>query len=228
MSKRKGDQIVTKSQLGPAVKRIAINLYEEKYVNFMLTGNGVSDGREAVTNAWTFRSAIAPGLTNSVGIGQGTNYNQRVGDKIRLKKIVFTIRIIPADGAVGGSHSDYCRVVVYRNKQANGAVVTQAQVFDPITGLNYASMHPRNLLLKDRITLTRDFTHQMVLVGGGSGSGPEMLMEVTITPKQVINYNGTSGVISEVLKNDYGIGFISSANDCCQIIINAQVVFTDA
>jgi len=217
--KRKADQTVTKSQLGPMVRKINTQLYEKKAFTWVPFANA------ATVSTWTVKSLLgSTGAGNR--IGQGTDYNQRVGDKIRLSRIHVSLRIQP-QSVMPDANGNFCRVIVYHNKQANGAAPTATQIFNTDDVLSL-----RNHLLRERITILKDFVHQMVVTGTNAGAnltaGPEYFGTFTIYPKQIISYNGSTGEITEILKHDYGMAFATDTAACCVVNVQAQVVFTDA
>lgn len=216
-----------RSKLGPKVKRIVTSMYEKKAVDEIVATNYTPVGPN-----WSIASVIGDtqlGGAGTYAIAQGTNFNQRVGDVVTLHRIDFMVRITPAIAGAGNIDGAMCRFIVYHNKQANGTRPTATQIFvtDSITSL-------RNHLLRDRISVLKDYTHQMVVTTQNAGAaltmGPEALVQFSIYPKTKIHYNGTSGVLNEILRNDYGFAVCTDAGagaSCCTINVNAQVVYTD-
>lgn len=120
-----------------------------------------------------------------------------------------------------------CRVVVYHNRSAGGAVPTATTIFD--TNDLFAG---RNVTFSKRYTLMDDITHQMVVTtlnstNGIATTGPSMFKCLRIPVNKKVQFNGNAGTISDLIEEDYGIGFASDTGSCCNIQINAKVWFKD-
>jgi len=226
--KRVTKTAVTKNQLGRMVRSYVTNIEEKKYIQFCCTSSTWNTG--TATNAtWTFGSAIQGGqnavLGAMVGVIQGTNRNERVGNRIRLHRIDFLINIVPISGPTMFDGS-ICRVVVYHNKEPQGSLVTSAQTF--ASDIYNA---PRNEQYRNRISILKDFTHSMVATGTNAGAvlstGPQFLGKFSIYPKQVVEYSGSTGTIATIMKHDYGVGWCSDTTSCCNITCVGTVVYTD-
>lgn len=168
--------------------------------------------------AWTFQS-------NLFQIAQGTNANQRIGNKIYVKKIEFCFTMTPLSGLpLGGCMA---RTVVYHNKLCNGELPTATTLFsaDSISAF-------KNWVNNPKFTIMKDMMHSMVRTsdnaGAVSGAGPGMLAKFSIYPKQVIDYDNNATLITDLLKHDYGIGYICSDATACQMRLRTRVIFTDA
>lgn len=214
--KRKTDQLAKKSDVVKITKKVLKAQAEKKahtYRVFNATANAVT---------WTIKSFLGD-TTN--GIGQGVSIEDRIGDKIRLAAIHFAVRIIPA-GVMPDTNGNFCRMVVYHNKQADGALPTATELFnsDEVVSL-------RNHRYRDRLSILKDFTHQMVVTGTNGAtqvtSGPEFFGTFSIYPKQIISYTGADGFLADISKHDYGFAFCGDAASCCNATVWSQVVFTD-
>lgn len=217
--KRKA-KALTKKNLPKLVRQIQIRQAEHKTYSFTVAA-AVSVG-----TGWTLNSLIAGAAASTLGIKQGIDYNQRIGDRIRLHAIHYTVYIVPASVMPDGNGS-FCRVIVYHNNQAGGLLPTGTDLFVADTANEL-----RNPLLRNRLTILKDFTHQMVVTGTNAASnltsGPEFFGTFSMYPKTEITYVGaTDGEIDTVSKHDYGIGFCSTTAACCNVSIKTQVVYTD-
>lgn len=207
-----------KKQVRKIAKTVYRSLSEKKAYNALI------DGGTAVATTWTIRSFLGGAAASGRGIAEGVTETTRTGDKIRLQAIHFTVTIVPL-AAMPDLNGSFCRVVVWHNKQANQALPTATQIWnsDSVEEL-------RNNNFRDRISILKDFTHQMVLTGetGGAAfsSGPEFFGTFSIYPKTQVSYTGADGEIDTILKNDYGIAFAADAA-CCLITVRAQVVYYD-
>lgn len=218
-SKRQRRDTVAKRRIASVTKRVLRQQLEKKYFNTDLYSGTAPD-------SWTFRSAIA-------GLQQGSTATTRIGDKIRIHKIEFMVSIEPLPVANTESGSR-CRVILYHNKQANGAVPTAANgVFDSdeILSLRY---HPK----LPQYTVLKDYVHNMSIMSAAFDSGTSTTLPLTagppiqfkwvIYPKTPIAFTSSAGTISDILRDDYGLGFVGDESDCCNIEVITKVTFTDA
>lgn len=178
----------------------------------------------ATLTSWNVQSLIC-GTGAGQRLIQGSDFNERIGDKIRLHAIHFNVRIQPV-AVMPEGNGNFCRFIVYHNKQANGAEPLATEIFtdDLVLAL-------RNQIYRDRISVLKDFTHQMVVTGTNAGanltSGPEFFGTFSIYPKQILSFNSSVGDIANLIKHDYGVAYAADTAACCVITVRAQVVFTD-
>lgn len=159
------------------------------------------------------------------GITQGTDVNHRIGDRIRLTKIEFLFFVQPVVDVpmVTGTR---CKVLLYHNKQCNGALPTGAGMFDVdnINSLRLVAKQPQ-------FTVLREYTHVMsVLSSNGTApvsAGPCTQWKWTIYPKKQIQYINNNTDITALLRDDYGFGFIADDANCCSLACTIKVHFVD-
>lgn len=177
-----------------------------------------------ILTTWTFDSFLE-------GIVQGTALNQRVGNQIYVKKIYvqFTMSplvTMPVAGAL-------CRFVMYHNKECNGALPSGASNF---TANNWSGVPL--FQLKPKISYPRDQTHSYVVtawnsngaIGNGAVSavGPLKVIRMVLYPKTRVDYTANTGAISDVLKHDFGVGFVCTSATSCALDYQFRVEYTDA
>lgn len=160
-------------------------------------------------------------------MAQGVGANQRVGNGIRIVALEAFVNIFPEIGHIGGG-GDICRVVIYHNKAANGAVAQASQVWDTNTFTT-----GRNVNFKDQYSLLQDFTHAMTATADSSSTGaalwagPRFFKCIRVPLKHVVNFTGSAGLISDLTEEDFGIGFVSTGALCCNIVVTSKVWFKD-
>lgn len=205
-----------KTTLGNYVKRVVTSLEEKK-----ATAAALDFTSKSPSANWQFISGLA-----AANISQGTAKNQRIGERIKIWKIDFVFTIIPTPGSAFMTDGTCCRFIIYHNKQANGAIPVSSQLWNTDT-----EAATRNITFVNRISVLKDFTHSMVATSQNAGTvltaGPKLLTTVTIYPKAKISYQGSTGTISDILKDDYGIGYVTEAAGCCSMACNVQVHYTD-
>lgn len=150
-------------------------------------------------------------------IAQGVTESQRVGRKCTIRAIGWRWDIALPNTATVGSTSDVVRVVLYLDKQANGAIAT-------VTGIlktdDYQSFN--NLANKGRFRTLMDRTYSFsATAGSGRGStdtlsfGENRIIDnffkkVTIP----IEFSGSTGALTELRSNNIGVLLLSKSGLC--------------
>lgn len=204
-----------RDQLGNFVKKSIISIAEEKHKFGAIVSN------VGATQAFQIHSILA-----GLAIAQGTGKNERIGEKIRLRRIELYIQMIPVAGTVG-TNGSVCRFVVWHSNAANGATPAATGLFDQDN-----LMSGNNLTYANRYSHLKDFVHYMVPTSSSAGgavvtSGPMMLQTLKFYPKTVVEYSGTAGTTADIVKHDYGTAFTADDSGCCTIYVYAKVVYTD-
>lgn len=198
----------------PVVKRIMNNMLEKKSKLTSLQVGANPDG------TWDFFS----GLT---GITQGTTASTRIGNRITVTSIRFTVMITL--NAVSSPAGALCRCILYHNKEAVGAVPAVYGIFDQDNILAN-----RNVAQLPRYSILRDYTHQLTPTAYDAANsnfayGPPIKFVWTIYPRKVINFDGNSGTITDLFKDDYGFACaMAGPGGVCAMTVDAKVMFTDA
>lgn len=208
------------------VRRVVFNMAEKKFFNQTM---GVAATPLVVGATWQFFSTLCTNSTTGsvVGIKQGTGASDRLGNKILLRQINFTIRMTPTF-ASGMTDGCFCRVIVYKNKEAVGSVPTGADMFV----LDVVDAN-RNIPLTPKLSVLRDLGHTMVTTAAVAAStplavGPVKLIKFSVFPNKIIDYSGgNSGAITDILKHDFGIGFCATEANACNVVCAVQSIFSD-
>ncbi len=146
-------------------------------------------------------------------IPQGVTEKQRIGRKCTIKSIHWRYRMnIPEVDAAGDpSAGDTVRLILYLDKQANGATAAVLDV------LETASMHEfRNLANQGRFTVLMDKTVALNYSGLGS-DGAGVVSQAGVTKEfqtykkcdVPIEFSSTTGAIGEIRSNNLGVLMIS-------------------
>ncbi len=158
------------------------------------------------------------GVTDSINkIAQGVTESQRIGRKCTIKSINWKYRIaIPEiDAAASAEVADGVRVIMYIDKQCNGATAAVTDL------LETASVHSfRNLANSGRFVFLLDKLYVMnytTLASDGAGvvSSAEVTREYSFYKKcnLPIEFNSTTGVIAEIRSNNIGVLLIARNGD---------------
>ncbi len=150
-------------------------------------------------------------------IVQGTAEEERIGRKCTIKNIMwrYTLVIPEIDAQATPNPSVTARVILFLDKQANGAT---AAVLDVLESTDYQSFH--NLGNSQRFTTLLDRTHTlnysgMASDGAGLVSQAEVRREYSFYKacSIPIEFSSTTGVISEIRSNNIGVLLIANGGN---------------
>ncbi len=140
-------------------------------------------------------------------ISQGVGESNRVGRKCTIKSINWRYLVnIPTQAGADGSNSDIVRVVLYLDKQANGAAAGVTDIFESDDFQSF-----RNLSNTSRFQILMDRTHDInvqALAGDGAAndSGDKFISGTFFKKCNIpIEYSSTTGAITEVRSNNIGV-----------------------
>lgn len=147
-----------------------------------------------------------------VTIAQGVTESQRIGRKCTVTSINWNYEVVlPTVAGAGPQDGDQVRVILYQDRQANGAAATVTGILE--TG-NYQSF--RNLANTGRFRVLMDKTHSInSRAGAGTGAANDW-PQVTQTYKYhkrcniPLEYNSTTGALTELRSNNIGVLLLSS------------------
>lgn len=164
-------------------------------------------------------------------IPQGVGESARNGRKctIRLIEGHCAMTLPEVDAASTPTASDYLRVIVYLDKQCNGTTATTGLLLTaPLLVRNFA-----NLAEGDRFTFLHDKIYTLnytSLASDGAGvvSQASVVKHFTIRKKCAIpiEFNNTTGVLTEIRSNNIGILLISQ-NGRPQLHSDWRIRFSD-
>lgn len=171
-------------------------------------------------------------VTNSINlVAQGTTEVTRNGRKMTIKSINWRYTLfLPEQDAQGTpTSSDTVRIVMYVDKQANGATAAVTDI------LETAGVHSfRNLANTNRFVVLCDKQHTLNYRGMASdGAGlvsQGMVINHYTYYKKVdipIEFNATAGAMTEVMSNNIGV-LILSYSGVASIDSKVRIRFSDA
>ncbi len=178
-------------------------------------------------------STVAVGGTIAVNtinnIGQGVTESERIGRKCTIKSVSWRYRITLPTQVSGSATSDQVRVILYLDKQCNGAAAVATDI------LEVASLQSfNNLANKSRFRTLHDKIYNLVSPSGsGRGAtdtlafGEDMTSDALYKKVNIpIEFDSTTGAITEIRSNNIGILLLSSAG-LCQFISKTRIRFSD-
>lgn len=146
-----------------------------------------------------------------VVVPQGTTQSERIGRMIMIKKILLKYQLVLPNSTDMSETSDVIRVILYMDKQCNGATATVADI------LQSASFQAfRALDNSKRFTILMDRTEALTTpcaAGNGTANDSGRVLRFKRFYKNCsipIEYNSTTGAITEIRSNNLGILTISS------------------
>lgn len=137
-------------------------------------------------------------------VPQGTDENERIGRKITVYQISFNGIITQS------SSSDALRIILYLDKQANGANAAVSDILD--TADVYSFM---NLANRDCFEILQEWLFGSDTFATSGGAGKAFMQQVDIGIEVPIEFSGATGAITEVRSNNLGlllIGFDDTAS----------------
>ncbi len=146
-------------------------------------------------------------------IPQGITEKTRIGRKCTIRSINwrYVITLSESDAAATPARGDNCRIVMFVDKQCNGATAANTDIFE---SANYQSF--RNLANSGRFTILHDKNYTLNRVnmasdGAGLVSSAAVEREGTFF-KQCnipIEFNAAAGAIGEIRSNNIGTIFFA-------------------
>ncbi len=155
-------------------------------------------------------------ITDSVNkIAQGVTESTRVGRKCTLRSINWRWRLQLPNGTASASTSDTVRIIMYLDKQCNGATATAAAILESDDFQSF-----NNLANKSRFRTLMDRTYTInSKSGGGDGTtedyGKEGIDDSFYKRVNIpIEFDSTQGAITEIRSNNVGVLLISESGLC--------------
>ncbi len=143
-------------------------------------------------------------------IAQGITEVTRIGRKCTIRSINWRFQLLLPTQTAGANTSDVVRVILYLDKQANGAT---AAVTDIIEANDFQSFN--NLANKSRFRTLMDRSYTMnATAGGGNGStedyGETQINDTFFKKCNIpVEFDSTTGAITEIKSNNIGVLLLS-------------------
>ena len=152
--------------------------------------------------------ATTGGISDSslVVIPQNTTESGRIGRKVLVTKLFMNGHIHIPTTSNNDETSDILRMILYLDKQCNGAAATVTDILESADILSY-----RNLANSNRFTVLAD-KKWAISCSVGSGNGTSDSFAESYKPFKVnkmlkvpIEYDSTTGAITEIRSNNIGV-----------------------
>jgi len=149
-------------------------------------------------------------------IPQGVGEDERVGRKCTIRSINwrFSCDQVEANNVATPNPSEVIRVILYLDKQCNGATIAVLDLLETATHRSF-----RNLANSGRFQILLDKTVTFNALtfsydtAGSQGDSAEVVREMSFYKKCNIpvEFNGATGAIAEIRSNNLGVLLISKA-----------------
>lgn len=142
------------------------------------------------------------------GIAQNTTDNGRIGNKICIKNLNGKVIVYQDDMTTTSYGQGIMRVIIFIDKQANGAVPLVTDILETANWLSFRNMDQvdRFVILKDKVCpaslITSNTTH--------TSTGAKFFKFQKKFFNLDIHYSSTTGAITEVRSNNLGVLFITN------------------
>ncbi len=175
-------------------------------------------------------ATIATGttVTDSINkIAQGVTEITRVGRKCTIRQINWRFNILLPTQTGASSTTDTVRVMMYIDKQANGAAASGTDILE---SADYQSFN--NLSNKNRFRTLMDRTFTLKTSGfagdGTANDSSEDSIDDTFFKKVniPIEFNAAAGAITEITSNNIGV-LIASKDGLCTFESKIRLRFSD-
>ncbi len=185
---------------------------------------------------------VAASINFSAGVGtildslneipQGITESTRVGRKCTIVSINwhYCLSIPESDAQATPAEGDMMRVILFLDKQANGATATTADLLEATVDWNSF----RNLANSQRFTILMDRTHTlnyMVMASDGAGLVSQARVQYQTDFYKKCNipleFDNTTGAITEIKSNNIGLAMMSSEG-LGNLLFKYRIRFSDS
>ncbi len=167
-----------------------------------------------------------------ITIAQGTTESTRIGRKITIRQINWRFEIKYLGNASVTNTSEVIRVILYQDKQTNGATATVTGILETDDFQSF-----NQLANKSRFTILMDRTYAIHQTGGsgrgttdtlsyGESNTVDTLFKSVSIP---IEYDNafTTGVIATVRSNNIGVLLLAEGGALCSFESKMRLRFSD-
>lgn len=155
--------------------------------------------------------AATGGITDSIcKIPQGTTEITRIGRKCTITNINWHFQVqLPAGTSTGGT-ADTVRVILYLDKQCNGAAATITGILESADFQSFNNLGNKS---RFKTLMDRDYNLNTNLSGDGTTVDSGLLLHNDSFYKKCnipIEFDAVAGAITEIRSNNLGVLLISS------------------
>ena len=166
-------------------------------------------------------------------IAQGADESERVGRKCTIRSLHIRGYVLHDSGTNLAQTTDIARIIVYLDKQCNGAAATPANILEDVTGTN-GVVSFRSLQESGRFKILMDRTIVPASTAGAGDTGTGGGFGESYKPFQFhkrcfvpVEFSGATGAIAEIRSNNIGIMAISQ-DGTAKLRYTARIRYSDA
>lgn len=216
---------------------------EKKYFDSQLIAGTVPSA-----TSWDATTQLDPDTTPVANIDclfapvVGAAINQRIGRKVAVNKITIkgSMRVAPDDAATTADAANTVRLILFQDKQTNGAQVVPSSLIQALTaaqssavfGFQSTANFGRFRVLKDKYF---NFSNPNGFYDGMAGNQQGLLkhfkMTVHFKKPVIVHFNAVNGgTVADVVDNSFHLAANSDNNTDLSISLTytCRVVYTDA
>lgn len=216
-------------KLAPRVRKIITSMEEKKH-QYISIYNATALNSVPIGTSWGIYNLMCNWnqftTSEGGGIAQGSDFNQRIGERIKVLSNEITLKISPVTANVSNEGGTTCRVVIFLDREPHFALAAGGTVFNTNDILGQ-----QNLTQKSRFQIIKDFVHVMVPLTANGGtklsSGPMFLQKFKINKKFTMQYSGTAGITNTINKYALCIAVVADGASCCGFDVQNQITYTD-
>lgn len=218
--------------------------YRRSYKRFRRGYNRTSgyygryNGTRAGSNELKFFDlGIAPTVLNLSGnifsnsineIVQGTTETERIGRKCTIRNIAMRISLeLPAQANTALPVNDTVRVVLYLDKQCNGAAATVLNIVETSDFQSYRNLSNTG---RFRILSDREYTLNPIAAHGADATaewGPVRINDSVFLKTNIpLEFSGTTGLIGTIRSNNIGIMTLSKLGTITTLEVQTRIRFS--
>jgi len=191
---------------------------EMKFFDVVVNGTATTVGQ--IQNAGSF-----------VNIASGVGESGRIGRKITVKKVLLHLTIILPEVINQNTpkNADSVRIIVYNDKQCNGATATVPLMLETADYLSFKNLEnsPRFNFLYDKQHVLNLGTLSENTNDLFSSCAEMAIKKIYMNCNIPVEYSGTTGVIAEIRSNNIGVMLIG-LNGTLDVTGFCRIRYTDA
>lgn len=159
-------------------------------------------------------------------VPQGTDEDERIGNKLVIKSIQMRGTLVYSPGASANA-TDVSHMYLVLDTQANGAAAGVTDVFNT----NNLALAMRNHDNQKRFKILKHFTHEWNAMAGVTTAYNQMAQPYSFYTKCniPINYSGATGAITEIRKNNLFLlaGTAGQTDDLISVLGLTRITYSD-
>lgn len=210
-----------RKNLAPTVRRIVSSMDEKKYI--------IANNSFNVTQTQIVKGFVQSGATGlGSGITQGTDVDDRIGNRIIVKEVKIAIHLNPLI-ATAMQNGATIRIALVHDKKPTGTVPAFSDIFES-SAMAWCQKE-QNVT---RFRVLKQTTHNMVATSVNPtgpavlACGPPYQFDWVIRPNKRVSFSSSTTTVAALITDEWYLVVGSDADLCCELDYAMKVKFTDA